>query len=101
MGHNQLLLPGPCRLSAMGPAPPQHDAIDTMHYESRMLRDELKAANMRVLRAKSRLPADLSLPQQGSLMVQDWQPPAVPLDFDSVSNAHHHPRAPHQHTTKH
>ncbi|EFJ48500.1 hypothetical protein VOLCADRAFT_117542 [Volvox carteri f. nagariensis] len=49
------------------------EMADSMHYESRQLRDALAASNARLKSARSgRVPADLQ-PQVGAMMLQEWE----------------------------
>ncbi|GLC37011.1 hypothetical protein PLESTM_000531000 [Pleodorina starrii] len=49
------------------------DMSDSMHYESRQIRDALAASNARLKSARSgRVPADLQ-PQLGAILLQEWE----------------------------
>lgn len=51
----------------------QRDMIESMHYESRQIRDALAASNARLKSARSsRPPADLQ-PHFGAIMLQEWE----------------------------
>ncbi|GIL89453.1 hypothetical protein Vretifemale_17265 [Volvox reticuliferus] len=51
----------------------QRDMSDSMHYESRQIREALAASNARLKSARSgRVPADLQ-PQLGAMMLQEWE----------------------------
>ncbi|GFR40625.1 hypothetical protein Agub_g1207 [Astrephomene gubernaculifera] len=66
----------------------QRDMADSMHYESRQIRDELQASHARLKSARSgRLASDLQ-PQQGALMMQEWEGLSSAGDLDNASQGH-------------
>lgn len=57
---------------------------DSLHYESRHIRDALAASNARLLSARSGRPKNLQ-PQQGAMMLSEWQGLASMGELEDVS----------------
>lgn len=58
---------------------------DSMHYETRQIREALQASNARLRSARYARPASSLTPQQGAAMLQEWEGLSSTGDIDNVS----------------
>ncbi|KAG2444118.1 hypothetical protein HYH02_009059 [Chlamydomonas schloesseri] len=63
------------------------DMADSMHYETRQIREALQASNARLRSARYARPTSSLTPQQGAAMLQDWEGLSSTGDIDNNTTA--------------